>query len=197
MFEHPDLDGKLNRLLGRALLELRDPNDGFLPDPGVKSRIQFILCDGLVYSRRLPPGETPRVQPLRPRADDCYMGRVGPSLFRWRYPGWHDSIIDAWRESVYPGWPPPGRLPLATVAYTAHAIHIVTAGGWPESVTCPDCGGLLCCPGDDQSPTWLRACDDCGGRWRIGLATGTGDYDQSSGAPLTCWTVDRIRDMTR
>jgi len=50
---------RLHRILlietGVRILEMRDPNDGADPDPRSKSRHQYLLAGGLVYSRHLPP----------------------------------------------------------------------------------------------------------------------------------------------
>lgn len=75
---------RLNRILALSpdcrILEMRDPNDGLEPGPESKSRHQYLLAGGLLYTRHLPPA------PESWRHDaDTWQGEDGPR--RWELCG--------------------------------------------------------------------------------------------------------------
>ncbi|MBX7074630.1 MAG: hypothetical protein K1X71_15915 [Pirellulales bacterium] len=159
-FEHSDLDGQLNQLLGRGLLEIRDPNDGFLPDLLGMSRNQVVLVDGIVYARRIPRGETPRENPLHPRCADSYRGIYCLSQFR-PDPYWNLDLILAFREHLAAGWPQIATRGSQTLRYEPATIQVILAD-CPQMLTCPDCGDLIESDSVDSVPEG-RVCHDCGG----------------------------------
>ena len=65
---------------GAPILEMRDPNDGQGSGPATKSRHQYLLAGGLLYTRHLPPAP----ETWSPDAD-TWRGEDGPR--RWELCG--------------------------------------------------------------------------------------------------------------
>ena len=69
---------RMVRLLGGfEALELRDPNDGQGADPATKTRHQYLIHDGHLWVRHLPPAP---LDQARDEAQRLY----GPDASRWR-----------------------------------------------------------------------------------------------------------------
>lgn len=101
-FSHTDLDGVYARLIGRAILECRDPNDGQSSDPHSKSRHQYTLVNGVLVSRVLPPESV----------GDRWRGADG--RLERRPPAWESidvprqwSLLMAWGDHACGDYPRP------------------------------------------------------------------------------------------
>lgn len=143
--------------IGRALLEMRDINDGQSADWRDKSRYQYVTANGIVFERRLPPGQTPRKKPLLDRPADRWREEehTGPFVAIADPPpglpisDWMDGLMPRWRE-----WARPHGID-AQIIYRRNVIT-VDLPDWPQAVTCPDCGDLI---------VW----DEAGAGWASGF----------------------------
>ena len=210
-FSHQQLDGVYSRLVGAYLLEMRDPNDG--QDPAAKSRHQYVVCDGLLFARRLPPEAV----------GDRWLGESEPPAWESCGPLPADSILSAWLAHGLAeqglDWIQPPYGPVQEPGLVIRLDHVaadpdaryrcvfrggregpddgaqlsIDAWDWPQAIWCPDCNGRVVWDEAGHVPGW-RTCAQCGSAWELRgqepLQPLRSDIRQM---PLARWTMRRGR----
>lgn len=172
-FEHKDLDCYA-RLIGRAILEYRDPNDGQSSDPDQKSRHQYTLVNGVLLSRHLPPVAV----------GDAWIDTGVPSWEQIQVPtNW--TLLMAWCASLEAdfgielephcdrmlyGCNPPDLVPQVTMAWSKKEI-VIHGTYWPQTIPCPHCHDWIVWAEAGYVPGY-RICVGCNRHWMITLDSG-------------------------
>jgi hypothetical protein len=178
-FTHDHLDGTWARLLGPAVLEYRDPNDGQSADPALKTRHQYTLVNGILLSRRLPAevhGDR-WIDPATGKPE-----RRPPAWESVEVPGdW--TLLEAWIRHVWTADLPAPWSMGGSCAYGLRSngvsmvwmLSLIEIRGtdWPQQLPCPHCRDWIVWAEAGYVPG-RRICRGCHRHWRITEDSGPG-----------------------